>query len=376
MGDYLSERKSVEDSLRSAKADERCELLTKSAKLNFLLGEYQNAKADIDLALQCEPHNAETNSTAGTIALAEYFFTKAKGYFIVAPDAPNSLLGLIALDIRLRDISKARQNLERLRHVISSSNAIYSLFELYINVLEGKGSDEAILRTELVKNLPDDPYTRSLLAELFVTSGEYDAALSTIEKTLVYAKSFDHLYAVRAYANFAKQLYQDADADAMRAVSINPHNALALTIQAKVQARRGRYEEAEQIAKKILRQSPEYVLAHANLGDIHFSRGRYAQALESYKRSEVLMKTNTKGSQLRHARIAFIEGDYAKARVILEPLVVLPNSFYDDAICDLILVYDALGLNEARSTLQDRLEMRKKYSHRVDALWQKIATSF
>lgn len=356
------------------KKNEKGRILGLSGKMSYWLGEYFVAKQDLNLALQLNPRNDIANLYLGKIALSEYFFTKAKGYFmsIKRPNAEADL-ALCRLYIRLRDLPQATQALRQASHSMPASHPEYRLMHAYISLLSGDHASSVRDALNLVKELEHDPDALIILAELLVTAGNYKEAKAILDTLVSLLPGNDQIYGLFAQCSYAAEDYEGALRNAGQALSLNPFNAFAMTVHLKVACRRGEYQTAEALGHRILEQSPEYTLGHTNLGDVYFLQGRYDLARQEYLDANEYMDTKTRGSQLRQARLAFIDKDFSKAKSILEPLTFAQGLYYDDALCDLLMVYDLLEEREKKQDLMDRMEIRKSYSYRIDEMLKRMA---
>lgn len=348
---------------------EKSDLLAISAEISYWLGEYAAAKQDGNLALQLNPKNSAAHLVLGKIALAEYFFTKAKGHFMSANDQdPAVQLALCRLYIKLRDIRNARMHLIKASHLLPAGSLEFDLLQNYLAILESNKSVSAKKQGYLIQSFEGNPDCMIILAELYITAGEYAQAKGVLSRLLVVCPENDQVQGLLAQCALAEEDYAGANQSAENALRRNPFNAFALTVSMKVASKYGDYNLAESIGKRILAQSPEYILAHANLGDVYFLQGRYDLAVNEYQAANELMQTETKGSKLRKARLLIMNRDYQAACGILENLLDSQGMFYDDALCDLMLTYSALGEEEKKQELIQRLEMRKIYSRRIERM--------
>jgi len=348
--------------------EQRSEVLAFNARISYWTGAYKNAKEDCNTALQLNNTNSTAHIVLGKIALNEFFFSKAQGHF-ASVDQPNAEaeLALCRMHLRLRNITKARSHLTRAGQLISTTHPEYKIYAAYIELLNGKVDHAVSVGHSVVNEIKDTPELGLIVAELFVTAGNFSAAESLLKDLQKYIPANGEIFALLSQCSFLKLEFEKASMEAKRALQINPHNLFAMTVEIKIATRQGRYDEAIEIGQKILKLAPEYALAHANLGDAYFAKGDFNSTKIEYEAADVRNITNTKGAQLRRSRLAYIHGDYQKARELLEHLLDDTNIIYDDAIADLHIVYNVLGMKEEKKKLAAKMETRRAFSHRIDA---------
>lgn len=351
---------------------QECIIHSELAMIFFWLGFYSDAKRHAEQALK-RGDNDHAYAVLGRIALAEFKFPAARGYFSkISDENPAKYLGLCFVCIRLRDTRGALHFLEEARKYVSSTDREYRVLATYCQLISGDTQSVLIEARELVTKCSRDPALLVLLAEIFMTAGSYGEARATAKKVHHTCPLNDHAFAILAHAAYAEENFAEAEACATKALEQNPHNLYAKTVKMKLATRAGSYAYAESIGREILEESPEYSLGHANLGDVYFNQGRYELAELEYGQTMQLMDSNTKGARLRAARMKFIKEDYLGAAEILEQLISSHHTYYDDAMCDLALCYDKLGNKEKTSEVLEKMEMRKSFYKRTEKLLQEL----
>jgi len=68
----------------------------------------------------------------------------------------------------------------------------------------------------------------------------------------------------------------------------------------------------------------------------------------------------------------FIDGNYVEAAGLLTELIEGYHTYYDDAMCDLLLCYDRLDNKEGVESVLDKMELRKSFYQRTQQLMQKF----
>lgn len=348
--------------------DQKSVINSELGTLYFWLGDYESAIKHCENALGYGD-NDQAYSILGKTAVAQFKFPQARGYFSkISEENPARCLGLCLVCIKLRDTIGVKAYLEEVYPKVSKSDPEYLLYVAYLNLLKGHAKDAVAQTREAVKKCEHDPSLILIVAEIFMTAGNYGEAVGAAKKVASYAPENDQVYGILAHAAYAEEDFKNAETHADCAVRRNPLNEYAKTVLMKLAVRRGSYALAEKIGTDILRNCPEYSLGHANLGDVYFNQGRYELAQIEYEQTMQLMDSDTKGARLRKARMKFMEGDLFGAQSILENLVEMRHTYYDDAMCDLLLCYDKMGAAPAKAALIDKMIMRRSFYHRAEKL--------
>lgn len=380
-GEYQNAANIFDDILRrfgvSLDPDQKSLINSETAMLYFWLGDYETAKRHAEESLSFGD-NDHAFEILGKIAVAQFRFPLARSYFSkISSENPAKALGLCLVSIKLRDTIGAQSFLQDAAGKKSPNDPEFRVFAAYVRLLKG-GTDDAVSEARGLLRLPRlerDPFLTLLLAEILMTAGNYGEAAAVAKRVGKSAPESDHVFALLAHTNYSEENFAKADSNAREAVRLNPHNAYAKTVLMKLAIRNGSYEVAESIGTDILRDCPEYSLGHANLGDVYFNQGRFELAEVEYEQTMQLMDSDTKGARLRKARMEFIKGDYAAAAEKLERLAESQHTYYDDAMCDLLLCYGKMNEPEKRARLIEKMQMRKYFYHRMEKLLQAISKS-
>jgi tetratricopeptide (TPR) repeat protein len=342
------------------------------ATLCFWLGDFEGAKRHAEQSLKFID-NDQAYIVLGKIAIAEFKFAPARGHFSkVSEDNPARYFGLCFISIRLRDAIGANSFLRQAEARTSTTDPEFRLLSVYLELLKGDAKNAVLEARDLRKKCQRDPALLLIIGEIFMTAGNYGEAKAVAEEVLDKCPENEGAFAILAHAHYAEETYSEAEKAADEAVRLNPFNAYAKTVLMKLAVRRGSYSVAENIGKQILSDSPEYSLAHANLGDVYFIEGSYELAEIEYDQTNQLMNADTKGARLRQARMLFIKKDYAGSAKILEKLIESYHTYFDDAMCDLVLCYDTLEDAEKKEDIVEKMQARRYFYHRTE----KILKSF
>ena len=343
------------------------------ALLHFWMADYVTASDHARQLLKIKGGDVDTAyEILMKIAIAEFKFQEAQQYCQkMNKDNSQQALGYCLIAIKCRNLKRAEFYLE-----VLSKRQFFSpevrLYQAYCQLLRGSGKGAIIEARALMKVFARSPAHLLIIAEIFMTAGEYSQASGLCERILVQCPGNDQALAIMAHTAYAQEDFAQAGKFAHDALRKNPANAYAKTVLMKLAVRDGDYVVAEQMGKDIITASPEYSLGHANLGDIYFDQGRYDLARIEYQHTEELMQTQTKGSLLRQARMKFIDEDYKAAVEILKGMVDSYHSYYDEACCDLVLCYEQLGDEQKKKEVTDKMKLRKVFFHRTQQVMQKI----
>lgn len=376
-GEYLPAADILKDILRrfGVTLDDKQKSLLNSelGTVYFWLGDLESAKRHAENSLGYGDGNDQAYNILGKIAVAQFQFPKARGYFSkISDENPARPLGLCLVSIRLRDMTGAQSFFRDAAGKISPLDPEYCVYEAYLTLLSGGTLAAVTAARELIRKCTKDVTLMLLLAEIFMTAGNYGEAEAAVDVVSKSCPENDMVFAIRAHAAYADENYDSARSYAEDAVRFNPLNAYAKTVLMKLSCRNGSYAIAEGLGTQVIKDSPEYSLGHANLGDVYFNQERYELAGIEYEQTQQLMNSDTKGARLRQARMKFIKGDYGEAAKLLEKLIEFHHTYYDDAMCDLALCYDKIGDEEKTKQVLDKMAFRKSFYHRTEKILKQL----
>ncbi|MBI5412917.1 hypothetical protein HZA42_01040 [Candidatus Peregrinibacteria bacterium] len=344
-----------------------CELGT----LYFWLGDYESARRYCEDALSIKDDNDQAHVILGKVAMSRFHFSVARGHFNkISEDNPDKYIGLCFLAIKMRDTTGAEIFMNRAAGKLPQTDTELRICRAYFLLLKGDADFAGKEARAIMPKCEKDPFLLGIVGEILMTAGNYGEAIAAAHKILVVCKENDQALALLAHAAYAQENFSAAYNYADEAVRFNPLNAYAKTVLMKIATREGNYALAENIGTQILSDSPEYALGHANLGDVYFVQNRYELAEIEYEQTMELMNSDTKGARLRKARMKFIKEDYKGAAEILEELTKVYHTYYDDAVCDLLLCYEKLGNEQQKADLMDKAQMRRGFYHRTQQILQ------
>lgn len=349
--------------------DQRSIIDAELARIFLWLGNYDRAEFHAQAAIKARADNEAAMAILGKIAVAEYKFPQARGYFSkLSEENPDKSMGLCLISIRLRDTKGALYFIKEAAKYTHRSNPEYRILAAYCRLLSGNAASSVTEVREIVEEVGHDPLLLLFISEIFMNAGSYGEAEAVAKKVQDSCPKNDQMYAIHAHARYIDEEFDQSEHYARLSIGTNPRNAYAKTVLMKLATRVGNYSRAENIGKEILEQAPEYSLAHANLGDVYFNEGRYGLAEIEYEQTMELMNADTKGARLRTARMKFIGEDFLEASEILEKLISSHHTYYDDAMCDLALCYEKLDNLSKKEEVMDKMEMRRSFYHRTEKL--------
>jgi tetratricopeptide (TPR) repeat protein len=345
-------------------------------ELSLWLGEYKTCEYHAHKVLECEVDMEENAyEFLARVAMARFQFTDARKY--MSHLSPKKLAFSILdclICIRLRDVKGADVAIQRVYQQCEKENKSLpdvpelQLCEAFCMLLRGHSQDAVTTVRRLQKKGRLDPSLLLLCAEIYMTAGSYNDAYNTSKDVESKCPENDQVHAILAHVHYAQEDFVLAKSEAEKSLQRNSQNHYARTILMKLFVREGKFSDAEKIGVYILQESPEYSLGHANLGDVYFIQGRYDLAKIEYGKTESLIQSKTKGALLRQGRIHMMNGLYDLAVKIYEDMTTQVHTYYDDAMCDLLMCYEKLEEQEKRQGLIEKMNLRKSFNKRLDAI--------
>ena len=135
--------------------------------------------------------------------------------------------------------------------------------------------------------------------------------------------------------------HDEAVADGMRAVELDPLFFLYRAIGALFLHHAGRNEEARVQLEKTFDLDPNFWIAHLTLGKVYTQQRKYPEAIAEFEKAKELSRGNSEAIA-SIGYVAALAGDNAKARAVLDELKTLSNQHYIPPV-NIALVYNGLG---------------------------------
>jgi tetratricopeptide (TPR) repeat protein len=145
--------------------------------------------------------------------------------------------------------------------------------------------------------------------------------------------------------------HDEAVAEGMRAVELDPLFFLYRAIGALFLHHAGRNEEARAQLEKTFELDPNFWIAHLTLGKVYIQQRKYPEAMAEFAKARELSRGNSEaiGSI---GYVSGLMGDKEKARAVLDELKTSSDQRYIPPV-NIALVYNGLGdQNEALSQLE------------------------
>lgn len=367
-------------------SDAAAQVAAARALLGGGAGQAEDARARVEAALRLDPKNAEAHLIRGRIAAGLDSFddalkafeagiladpgrsdlyvnlgqlksvqgnsTEAEASFkqaiIVAPDSVDARLSLADFYWYSGRLPEAERTLlEAVRLDKDSGRADRMLAAFYLSNKRAGDAEEPLKRAAGSADLPQ---MRMILADYYIGTGRYDAALPLLMElskqpaSYVFAKIrhaqmefvrnrkveaysiVDELIAKRPDSSDAllakgSLLLSDQKYDAAMtafegAVKIDPRSFRAQESLGVLHVRQNRWEEAERALSEALRLNPQSVRAQLALVDTSLMLGRPAEAVR-YAESALRVQPSNETARSALARAALASGDTARARTEL-----------------------------------------------------------
>jgi tetratricopeptide (TPR) repeat protein len=127
-----------------------------------------------------------------------------------------------------------------------------------------------------------------------------EEALATINNGVKVADEDSNVHAIKAfvldwYSTWADRttILTQAEQEAVRAITIDPQNTLAIAYYGEILMDSMKYDQAEQYINQALEKDPSLMDIHRINGLLWEIKGNYLQAIESYKRAVEIMPNLT-----------------------------------------------------------------------------------
>jgi tetratricopeptide (TPR) repeat protein len=122
----------------------------------------------------------------------------------------------------------------------------------------------------------------------YFAKGEYDQAISELNKAIEINPSYVEAYDNRGCAYVAKGKYDQGISDFNRALEINPKLASAYTNRGTAYMNKGQYDQAISDINKALDLNPKFALAYYSRGMSYYYKKEYDKSWEDIKKAKDL----------------------------------------------------------------------------------------
>lgn len=260
-----------------------------SASKSVLLGDLDQARIQMEQAVQVAKDKQGVQFTAAQIALAQVSIYReeparaAQLMTDVLSNEPGNLPALMlrsSAEITLKKYEDARKDLETFLKVMPSDrDAIYQLAT--VNFLEGKydAADqgyEALIKAGDERGLPGLVNSRD-------RQGKYEDAIQLLEGALAKGKNSDYYRFMLANTQAMAGKYGPAIQNYNQLIATNPKAEDLYLRLGEAELRSGQAEPAVEALKKAHQLSPNSIDAPLRLGMVYQSMGRDEEARQQYE---------------------------------------------------------------------------------------------
>lgn len=319
-GDMVKAREYLEKAVKQAPDDKQLRKMLLEVLVNT--GAFDDAIKLCQTVLDESPDDGETLFTMALIYLQQNQVDKADKYLEKLLSNPewegraSFYLGKIELE---------QQRPEKALKWFDRADAAGYGFEADVAavslLLSQKQLDDAESRIKKMDSKYPDQYLRILMmkAELYNQWGKYQEAYDVLSLALKDApESRDVLYARALIAERLDKL-DVLESDLQKILTKNPDdvgalNALGYTLTDRTQ----RYGEAEQYLLKALRLQPDEAVIIDSYGWLLFKQGKYEEALESLRKAYSIQPENEIAAHI--AEVLWVMGRDKEAREFFDPI--------------------------------------------------------
>ena len=204
--------------------------------------------------------------------------------------ATNSSAGVAAYETRLRELTQERDNLiEQLDAAKQQKPGGRSETQAQLSALN---QQVATLRSRLaVAEAQPVPYTAEELA-LLNQPAPKPASPDAGKKSIQEMPAGTVELVASAQQHFAKQEFDQAEADYQKILDRDQNNGIALANLATIELQQGKFAEAEKHIQAALVKSPDDAFNLCTLGSLKFQEQKYDEALDALSRAAKIAPNN------------------------------------------------------------------------------------
>jgi len=205
--------------------------------------------------------------------------------------ATNSSVSVVAYESRIRELTQDRNNLIERLDLANKQKAGGKSSEL-VAQLAALNSEVSTLRSRLaLAEAQPVPFTEQELA-FFKSSAPAPANPDAEKKSIKEMPAGSAELVASAQQHFAKNEFDQAEADYQKILERDQNNGIALANLATIEMQQGKLDDAEKHIKAALAQSPDDAYNLSTLGFLKFRQGKYDEALNSLSRAAQLDPNN------------------------------------------------------------------------------------
>jgi tetratricopeptide (TPR) repeat protein len=266
-----------------------------NAALKFELGKLRAAMPAptdgaklADEIKQARAQIAQMKSNADILALEKIALERRVQQLTTAT---NSSASIAAYESRIRELTQDRNNLIERLDLANQQKAGGNSPEL-VAQLAALNSEVSKLRSRLaVAEAQPVPFTEEELA-FFKTTVPAPAKPSAEKRSIKEMPAGTAELVTSAQQHFARQEFDQAEADYQKILDRDQNNGIALANLATIELQQGKLEEAEKHIQAALALSPDDAYNLSTLGFLKFRQGKYDEALNNLSRAAQLDPNN------------------------------------------------------------------------------------
>lgn len=280
---------SLKNDLEKIKSFETSELLNDKVLYAIAKAYYENnksedAKENLEKALNINPENEDSLVLLGKIYFDESEFEKSKNIFNTfskTSENPEVLnyLGLFALeDMKFIDAIKYFSKASSLNK--QNPRYFYNLGNAYFYNGWFKEAIQAYLQA--ICMAPENSGYRYSLAYLYFEQKNFDKAQKEIDYILEHNPEYGLAHVLNALLKFEKKDFLGAQIELENNLKANPEDNFTLVAISKVYRELSMYEKAQNAISKVISQNPESLNYQCQLAEIFIAEKKYNEALGSH----------------------------------------------------------------------------------------------
>jgi tetratricopeptide (TPR) repeat protein len=337
LADELQKAKKVSDGTASDAAA-LAALLAENAKLKSELATLNAAAGGLsaeNLAEELKQAKAQISELKSELEVTALEKATLERKLKELISATNSSAGVAAYETRLRELTQERDNLiEQLDAVKQQQPGGRSEAQAQLSALN---QQVATLRSRLaVAEAQPVPYTAEELA-LLNQPAPKPASPDAGKKSIQEMPAGTVELVASAQQHFAKQEFDQAEADYRKILDHDQNNGIALANMARIELQQGKLAEAEKHIQSALAQSPDDAFNLSTLGLVKFQEQKYDEALDALSRAAKIDPNNPETQNYLGVTLSH-EGQRKPAEAALRRAIELaPN--YAPAHNNLAVIY-------------------------------------
>ena len=315
------------------------------ARANITLKLFDDAKKNLDKAMEIAPDFALTKDTYGDflllqgkpdMALKEY--QQALQLNADIPQIEEKIKRAKALQNKFRNLQKATDNKQgkTLRRRMSFEDDIKQAQEHK----ESERNEEAedIYRSILKKD-PNHVEAARLLAAIAVEHKRYSDAEILLKRVVKNAPDYARAWKDLVEAQREQEKYDEATKSAQELLKITPDAALSHMVYASIIGLAGRHEEAIEVYKKAIELSPKMASALCSMAHHLKTIGKQKEAIAAYRQSVAIKP--------EHAESFWSLANLKTFQFTDEEIDVMQGLLLNKDLPDesRVYIYNAFGLN-------------------------------